>query len=469
MSKMSSEDIRKLREEIKEVTSKILELIAYRLKKAEEIGKLKNEIGISYIDHEVEKELRELINKKSLQLGLDTNFTQQLMTLIFKESIKQQMSLTKFTNKTQITHMDIFRKAKELEAEGKKIIHLEVGEPYFGAPREVSEKLSEAAKKGYAFYGEPLGRTELRFAIAECLEKRFSISLKKDEILITPGGRFAVFLAAATTLSPGDEAIIIDPSWPMYKQVTEFLQSRPVIVETRLEDGWIPNIEELERAASHATKLLFINYPNNPTGVTIDRKRLEEILDFARRRNLYVVSDEVYMDYSFVDFTSILEIGYENAIMLMSFSKNYGMTGYRIGYMVAKREIIERAAKIQALLMTCVPEFIQMAALEALKDRETPKKYCEEIKKRIEVVCQKLDSMNAEYVKPTGGMYVFPRFKFMKRDSSELALKLLEKYGVSIAPGSVFGNYPNYFRISVGIRLDQIVEGIERLNKAINE
>ncbi|MEM2690460.1 MAG: pyridoxal phosphate-dependent aminotransferase, partial [Nitrososphaerota archaeon] len=197
--------------------------------------------------------------------------------------------------------------------------------------------------------------------------------------------------------------------------------------------------------------------------------RLEEILDFARRRNLYVVSDEVYMDYSFVDFTSILEIGYENAIMLMSFSKNYGMTGYRIGYMVAKREIIERAAKIQALLMTCVPEFIQMAALEALKDRETPKKYCEEIKKRIEVVCQKLDSMNAEYVKPTGGMYVFPRFKFMKRDSSELALKLLEKYGVSIAPGSVFGNYPNYFRISVGIRLDQIVEGIERLNKAINE
>ncbi|MEM2041386.1 MAG: aminotransferase class I/II-fold pyridoxal phosphate-dependent enzyme, partial [Nitrososphaerota archaeon] len=341
---MSSEDIRKLREEIKEVTSKILELIAYRLKKAEEIGKLKNEIGISYIDHEVEKELRELINKKSLQLGLDTNFTQQLMTLIFKESIKQQMSLTKFTNKTQITHMDIFRKAKELEAEGKKIIHLEVGEPYFGAPREVSEKLSEAAKKGYAFYGEPLGRTELRFAIAECLEKRFSISLKKDEILITPGGRFAVFLAAATTLSPGDEAIIIDPSWPMYKQVTEFLQSRPVIVETRLEDGWIPNIEELERAASHATKLLFINYPNNPTGVTIDRKRLEEILDFAKRRNLYVVSDEVYMDYSFVDFTSILEIGYENAIMLMSFSKNYGMTGYRIGYMVAKREIIERAA-----------------------------------------------------------------------------------------------------------------------------
>ena len=390
---MSLEDIRNVRDEIRETTGKILELISHRLKKSEEIGKLKQKKGLPHIDHETERELREYVREKSSQLGLDDVFAQQLMTLIFKESVKRQEKSITVAKKSQITHMDIFKRAKELEAEGKKIIHLEVGEPDFGAPRSVAEKLSEAAKAGYAFYGEAKGRAELRRAIAEHLERRFGVSLKDNEVLVTPGGRFAVYLAAAATLSPGDEAIVVDPSWPMYKQVTEFLQCRPIIIKTSIDAGWIPSVDELEKATSYATKLLFINYPNNPTGVTIDKKKLEEIVEFAKSKKIYIVSDEVYMDYSFTDFTSTIELEYENTIMLMSFSKSYGMTGYRIGYIVAKSEIIEKAAKIQSLLITCVPEFIQMAAIEALNDSETPKKYCEEMKKRIEIVCQKLDNM----------------------------------------------------------------------------
>lgn len=466
---MSSEDLKKIREEVREVTGKILELISYRLKKSEEIGRLKEIRGLPRIDHETERELREFVRVKSSELGLDNVFTQQLMTIIFKESIKRQEKDTMTSKRTQITHMDIFRRAKELEARGKKIIHLEVGEPDFGAPVSVANKLSESAKSGYAFYGEAKGRSELRKAIAEHLENRFGVSLKEDEILVTPGGRFAIYLAAAATLTPGDEALVIDPSWPMYKQVTEFLQCRPIVIKTSIDGGWIPKVEELESSTSYATRLLFINYPNNPTGITIDRKRLEEIIDFARRKRLYVVSDEVYMDYSFVDFTSTIELGYENTIMVMSFSKSYGMTGYRIGYIVAKKEIIERAAKIQSLLMTCVPEFIQIAAIEALNDSETPKKYCMEMKKRIEAVCQKLDRMDAEYIKPSGGMYVFPRFKSMKEDSSEFALRLLEKYGVSVAPGSAFGDYPQFIRISTGSEIGQIIEGIDRLKKAMED
>jgi len=464
---MSSEDIKNIREEIRDITGKILELISYRLKKSEEIGKIKIREGLPTIDHDAERELREYVREKSSQLGLDDAFTQRLMTLIFKESVKLQEKRTATNKESQITHMDIFRRAKELEAKGKKIIHLEVGEPDFGAPLPVAERLSEAARAGYAFYGEAKGRVELRKAIAEHLERRFGVPLKDNEVLVTPGGRFAVYLAAAATLSPGDETLVIDPSWPVYKQVIEFLQCRPIVVKTSIDAGWIPSVEELEKAASRATKLLFINYPNNPTGVTIDRRKLEEIVEFTRSKKLYLVSDEVYMDYSFTDFTSAIELGYENTIMLMSFSKSYGMTGYRIGYLVARREIIERAAKIQSLLMTCVPEFIQMAAIEALKNSETPKKYCEEMKKRIEMVCQRLDRIGAEYVKPSGGMYVFPRFKTMKEDSSKFALKLLEKYGVAVAPGPAFGDYPQFIRISTGTETSQIIEGVDKLIKAI--
>lgn len=466
---MTIEELRKTREELREITGRIIELLAYRLEKAEKVGELKRELGLPNVDLETERELREYVSKKSAQYGLDDAFIQQIMTLIFNESIKRQDGKEPKNKIPRITHIDIFRKAKELEVSGREIVHLEVGEPNFGAPIKVADKLSEAAKKGYAFYGDAKGHVNLREAISEYLENRFGVSLSKDEILVTPGGRFAVYLAAAATLAPGDEALIIDPSWPAYKQITEFLQCRPVVIKTSLSTGWLPNIDELEKSTSRATKILFINYPNNPTGVTISKELLKALVDFARRKKINVISDEVYMDYAFNGFTSILETNYDNAIMIMSFSKSYGMTGYRIGYLVAKKEIIDRAARIQSLLMTCVPEFIQIAAIEALADVETPRKYREEMKRRIDKVCQMLDEINAEYVKPTGGMYVFPRFRSLKMNSIELALKLLDKYGVSVAPGLSFGDYPDHIRISTGCELSKIITGMEKLREALNE
>lgn len=451
-----------------QLSEKVIEILAARNEKSRRIGELKQKMGLPLVDVNAERELRERVREVAERYGLDREFVQRLLTFVLAESVKQQYSDTKAAT-PKITHMDVFRKAKQLERSGRKIIHLEVGEPDFGAPAPVHEALSRAAISGYARYGEAKGLQELRTRIAEFLRERFGVDRHPEEVLVVPGGRFGVFVCAAALLSPGEEVVVIDPSWPLYKQVAHQLHSRPMIVRTKMEDGWIPRVEDVEGCISSVTRLLVLNYPNNPTGAVIDGKRLEEIVEVCRRRSIYVLSDEVYMDYCFGEFNSILELGYENALMLMSFSKSWGMTGYRIGFLVGSREVIERASSIQAMLMTCVPEFVQMAALKALDDLETPKRYGQIMRERVEEVCRMLDSMPVRYVKPKGGMYVFPKIEGLSIDSAELALRLLESKGVAIAPGSAFGDYVDYVRISTGTSIDEIREGLRRLKELLDQ
>lgn len=359
--------------------------------------------------------------------------------------------------------MDLMRLAKRMEKEGREVVHMEVGEPTLGAPEHVAAQLTEAALKGYAFYGEAQGLPELRSAIAEDLNERFGVDVKPEQVVVTQGGRFGIYLAMAATLSMGDEAIVIDPSWPHYKQVASMLGCRPIVHRTSLDGKWMPDPAGLEGVISDASRLLVLNYPNNPTGAVVPRALMEELVDVARRKNLYVLSDEVYMDYAFGGHVSALSTGYERTIMIMSFSKSWGMTGYRIGYAVAPVEVAERMARIQGSLLTCVPEFVQVAALKALSDRETPRAYREHMLRGIEVICKHLDAIGAEYVRPGGGMYVFPRIDLGGRDPMEFAMELLRKRGVGIAPGTVFGEYREFFRLSVGDSLEKLERGMAAL------
>jgi aspartate aminotransferase len=282
-------------------------------------------------------------------------------------------------------------------------------------------------------------------------------------VVVTQGGRFGIYLAMAATLSMGDEAIVIDPSWPHYKQVASMLGCRPIVHRTSLDGKWMPDPAGLEGVISDASRLLVLNYPNNPTGAVVPRALMEELVEVARRRNLYVLSDEVYMDYAFGGHVTALSTGYERTIMIMSFSKSWGMTGYRIGYAVAPVEVAERMARIQGSLLTCVPEFVQVAALKALSDRETPRAYREHMMRGIEVICKHLDAIGAEYVRPGGGMYVFPRIDLGGRDPMEFAMELLRKRGVGIAPGTVFGDYREFFRLSVGDSFEKLERGMAAL------
>lgn len=462
---MSTDEFKSLREEIKQLTGEIIKAAARRRQLARRLGELKRALGVEPVDLDTEAELRAYVTKIAVEEGLDTEVAQRILSILIQDAV----SIQQRKEAPRITHMDIFRRAKQLESSGEKIYHLEVGEPDFGAPRHVAETLTWAALHGYAAYGEAKGRPELRRAISEMIRERLGVDVSEEQIVVTPGGRFAVYLAAVSTLKPGDQAIVIDPSWPLYKQVVEAAQARSLILHTRLEDGWRPRLEALNKLLSHNPRAVFINYPNNPTGTTLSRREMKEIIEEVRSADAYLVSDEVYMDYCFTEFTSALEAGYEKTIIINSFSKSWGMTGYRIGYLIANREIADRAARILAQLLTCVPEFIQIAALKAVKDKETPRRYGETIKRRLDIACGELDKMGFPYTKPSGGMYIFPRVGGPNFDSAEFALHLLESTRVAVAPGTTFGNYPEFIRISVGSSEEEIRRGLEILAENIQK
>ncbi len=452
--------ITELRERIKEVTLRIVDLIAERERLVREIATLKAAAGESAFNPDVERELRRAVNARAAGLGVDGDTVRRVLTLLLKRSTEVQ---ARGTGPQGLTHMDLMRLAKRMEKEGKEVVHMEVGEPTLGAPEHVAAQLTDAALRGYAFYGEAHGLPELRSAIAEDLNNRFGVDVKPEQVVVTQGGRFGIYLAMAATLSAGDEAVVIDPSWPHYKQVISMLGCRPIVQRTSLEGKWMPDPGRLEGLISDSTRLMVLNYPNNPTGAVVTEALMEELVDVARRKNLYVMSDEVYMDYAFGDHVTALSTGYEQTVMIMSFSKSWGMTGYRIAYAVAPVEVAERMAKLQGSLLTCVPEFVQVAALRALSDRETPRAYREHMERGIEIICKHLDAMGAEYARPGGGMYVFPRIDLGGRDPMEFAMELLRRRGVGIAPGTVFGEYREFFRLSVGDSLEKLERGMAAL------
>jgi len=459
------EEVRRLREEVRGVTGEIVRAIARRRRLVERLGEAKRRLGLEPVDLAAEAELRAYVAGVAEECGLDLDATQRILGLLIQDSLSVQRA----AGQPRVTHMDIFRRAKQMEMSGEKVYHLEVGEPDLGAPPRVADALTWAARNGYAAYGDARGRPELRRAIKELLRERLGVDVSEDQVVVTPGGRFAVYLAAAVTLRPGDQAIVIDPSWPLYKQVIEAMHSRSLILSTSIEDRWRPRADLLERLTAQNPRLIFINYPNNPTGVTLSRSELEGVVEAAIDADAFIVSDEVYMDYCFTEFASALEHGYEKTIVVNSFSKSWGMTGYRIGYLVASREIADRAARMVSQLLTCVPEFIQMAALRAVEDRETPRRYADIMKRRIEMVCGVLDEAGAAYVKPEGGMYVFTRVGGEGFDSGEFALRLLERGRVAVAPGTAFGDYPQYIRISVGLDEKMLMRGLEILSEFLRK
>ncbi len=460
MDQNAGTKIQELRERIREVTLRIVDLVAERERLVKELASVKSAVGESPFNPEVERELRRAVRARAAELGADVDLVNRMLTLLLRRSTEVQ---TRSTSPQGLTHMDLMRLAKRMEKEGREVVHMEVGEPTLGAPEHVAAQLTDAALRGYAFYGEAHGLPELRSAIAEDLNARFGIDVKPEQVVVTQGGRFGIYLAMAATLTMGDEALVIDPSWPHYKQVLSMLGCRPIVHRTTLDGGWLPDPSRLEEMISDATRMVVLNYPNNPTGVVVSRKLMEELVDVARRRNVYVLSDEVYMDYAFGGHVTALSTGYDRVVMIMSFSKSWGMTGYRIGYAVAPVDVADRMARLQGSLLTCVPEFVQMAALKALSDRETPRAYREHMKRGIEVICRHLDAIGAEYVRPGGGMYVFPRIDLGGMDPMEFAMELLRRRGVGVAPGTVFGDYREFFRLSVGDSIEKLDRGMASL------
>lgn len=453
--KMSNID--QLRNKIDDITLQMIKLLKERTEISKQIGELKKSSGLGIFDETREEQLRKEVSELCAKIGLDESLGKKFLNFLLNESVKVQ------TDGKQ-THLTIFLKAKNLEQQGKKIIHMEVGEPDFMPPKELKKALGEAFERGFVRYGSAFGMPQLRAAIAKYASKKFGAEVKTENILVSPGGRFSVYLAITTLLSPGDEIIIIEPAWPAYKDCAINAGVKVRTVPTTLENKWEPTISQIEQTINSNTKMLVLNYPNNPTGKILPPQLQDQIIELAKKHDLYVLSDEIYSDYAFSQWKSILENNYKKSIVTQSFSKSHAMTGFRIGYTVADQKIVEKMVKLQALCLTSVAEPIQYAALKALET--DVKDNAKLVRSKIDVLVKAAKQMGLEFVAPDGAMYLFARVRQPNFDGLEFANKLLD-YGVAVAPGDGFGNYRDFVRISACQDEKKLKEGMKILDEAL--
>ena len=382
------------------VTLEMIKLLKTRTDIAKEIGEIKKNIGKGVTDEEREENLRGKVIQISKEIRLDETLSTKFLNFLLNESIKVQ-------SQNKQTHLSIFLKAKSLEQKGKKIIHMEVGEPDFLPPEIVKKSLSEVFEKGFIKYGQAKGMPIFRDSLAKYVSKKFNVNVTQENIIVSPGARFSIFTAITTLLNPGDEMIVIEPAWPAYKDCALNAGIKVRTINTTLEKNWEPSIEQIENIINSNTKMIVLNYPNNPTGKILPIELQDKIIKIAKENNLYVLSDEIYSQYAKTNWKSILSYNYEKSIVTQSFSKSHAMTGFRVGYAIASNQIVEKMSKLEALCLTNVSEPIQYVAMKALEADTSNNSNI--VKKRLDMLAIKAKEMGLEFIIPDGAMYIFAR------------------------------------------------------------
>jgi len=452
-------EINDLRNKMDEITLEMVKLLKARTDVAKEIGEVKKSIGKGITDELREDSLRGKVISLCSDLKLDEAIATKFLNFLLNESIKVQSS-----NKQ--THLSIFFKAKTLEEQGKKIIHMEIGEPDFLPPDIVKNALNEVFDKGFLKYGQSKGMPVFREAIAKYVSEKFNTQVTQDNVIVSPGARFSIFTAITTLLNPGDEMIVIEPAWPAYKDCALNAGIKVRTIKTTLEQKWEPSIEQIKNTINTNTKMIVLNYPNNPTGKILPEKLQDEIIKIAKENQLYVLSDEIYSQYAKSNWKSVLSYNYEKSIITQSFSKSHAMTGFRIGYGIADTKIIEKMAKLEALCLTNVSEPIQYVAMKAL-EADTSKN-TNTVRRRLEMLSQKSNEMGLNFVIPDGAMYIFAQLDKEGFDGVKFANTMLEK-GLAVTPGEGFGDYKNFIRISACQNEETLLKGMNILRENIKD
>jgi len=365
------------------------------------------------------------------------------------------------------------RRLFDIVATMDDIISLGVGEPDFATPEPIMRAGIRALREGKTHYTPNAGLLALRQAIADHLQSLYGVTYDAaTEILVTVGVSEALYMACVATLDAGDEVIIPEPCYFSYLPVVTFAGGVPVTVPASAEDGWQVSASQIEAAITGRTRAILLNHPNNPTGAVIDRGRLEDIARLARRRDLLVISDEVYDRLVYgeehVCFPTLPGM-LERTILLQGFSKSYAMTGWRLGYAAAPTGILKMMHKVHQYAIMCVPTVSQHAAMAALREGEP---YVEEMRaeydRRRRLVVGGLNGMGLDCVEPRGAFYAFPSVEVTGMSADQFAERLLHEEQVAVAPGSAFGHVGHeHVRCSYATSYEKIEQALERMRQFV--
>jgi aspartate/methionine/tyrosine aminotransferase len=368
----------------------------------------------------------------------------------------------------------VLAKARALEAQGKSIIHLEIGEPDFDTPANIRNAAKLALDQGFTHYGPSPGLPQARAAIARYISKTRNIDVSPDNVVITPGGKPILFYSLMALLDEGDEAIYPNPGFPIYESVIQFLGAKAVPLRLREENHFRINIDDLQKLITRKTRLLILNSPQNPTGSILTRDDLRAIAELAVKHDLVVLSDEIYDRIVYDGFTpdSIISMPgmKERTIILDGFSKTFAMTGWRLGYGVMPEDLATQISKLQTNCTSCTTTFSQIAGVEALEGNpDVLNGMVEEFRKRRDLIVDGLNAIEGITChRPGGAFYVFPNITGTGRGSKELEEFLLIEAGVACLSGTAFGKYGDGFlRFSYANSMPMIEQALDRIDRAL--
>ena len=365
------------------------------------------------------------------------------------------------------------RKFFDLVSEMKDVISLGVGEPDFDTPWHIRDEGIFALEKGKTFYTSNSGLKELRQEIANYIKRTQGIDYNPDdEIIVTVGGSEAIDIGIRALVNDGDEVIIPQPSYVSYEPCAILANAKPVIINLKAENEFRLKPEELLNAITDKTKILILPFPNNPTGSIMDKADLEAIAKIIIEKDIYVMSDEIYSELSYKEkHVSIASLAgmKERTILINGFSKAYAMTGWRLGYACAPKEIIKQMTKIHQFAIMCAPTTSQYAAVEALKNGDDDVAMMrQEYNQRRRFLLNAFKEMNIPCFEPYGAFYVFPCIKEFGMTSEEFATRLLQEEKVAAVPGTAFGDSgEGHLRISYAYSLDNLKKAMERLKRFV--
>jgi len=370
---------------------------------------------------------------------------------------------------TSSASFDMLARGKALEAKGRSIVHLGIGEPDFDTPANICRAAEVALAEGYTHYGPPAGIPSFRALIALTWKAKRGFACEAANVVVTPGAKPVLFFAMLATLEPGDEVLIPSPAFPTYASVAEFLGARVVPVPLLPERGFDIDLDALRERLTSRSRMLVLNSPHNPTGGVLPRETLQALAAIAREKDLWVVSDEIYAEMSYDgDSPSIATLPgmAERTVVVDGFSKTYAMTGWRLGFGIMPEPLARHMTALMNNSNSCTATFVQMAGEAALTGpQDEVRNMLAEFRARREVIVNGLNAIpGVTCTRPAGAFYVFPRIVCGGLTSVQIADQLLEQAGVVTIPGTGFGaGGEGHLRLSYANSRENLREGLRRM------